>query len=381
MKTKSFTNTLLALGLAAAVAPVTAPSASAAEKVSVAIISFSPYAPWYIVKAKGLAKDIDLDVKIIEGITEKNAAITSGQVQCMNNTMDSMVLARAGDLPVKVVAFSDMSYGLDKMVVTKDINTVEDFKGKKFGADYGFLNHMWMLLTMKRAGIDMKELQHAVMLPQESAAAFASGGIDIDVNYDPFASQSLKRDGAKVFKSSLTDRTWERGLISDAIACNESWLAAKPAVAKELLRAWFEAVNWWKENPEEGDAIVAAGLSWPVADVKLNQYGAIMLNISQNMGALGLPGGKPLCESLPPEAPRAPDGKGWGSLFNGPDCTAGYAEATWDLFSDTYFEAGVSQKKVKSSEAFDTSLLAGIAADGFGAKYSSNRWIGRLGPQ
>ena len=79
--------------------------AHAAENVSVAIISFSPYAPWYIVKEKGLAKDINLDVKIIEGITEKNAAITSGQVQCMNNTMDSMVLARAGDLPIKVVAF------------------------------------------------------------------------------------------------------------------------------------------------------------------------------------------------------------------------------------------------------------------------------------
>ena len=76
MKMKSFTNTLLALGLVAAITPAGAPLANAAEKVSVAIISFSPYAPWYIVKAKGLAKDIDLDVKIIEGITEKNAAIT-----------------------------------------------------------------------------------------------------------------------------------------------------------------------------------------------------------------------------------------------------------------------------------------------------------------
>ena len=71
-------------------------SAQAAEKVSVAIISFSPYAPWYIVKEKGLAKNIDLDIKIIEGITEKNAAISSGQLQCMNNTMDTLVLARAG---------------------------------------------------------------------------------------------------------------------------------------------------------------------------------------------------------------------------------------------------------------------------------------------
>ena len=354
--------------------------AHAAEKVSVAIISFSPYAPWYIVKEKGLAKDIDLDIQIIEGITEKNAAITSGQVQCMNNTMDSMVLARAGDLPVKVVAFSNMSYGLDKMVVTKDINSVEDFKGKRFGADYGFLNHMWMLLTLKRAGIATSELQHAVMLPQESAAAFASGGIDIDVNYDPFAAQSLKREGSKIFKSSLTDRTWERGLISDAIACNETWLKEKPQVAKELFRAWFEAVDWWNENPKEGDEIIAKGLGWPVSDVMLNQYGAIMLNLSQNEGAFGI-GGKPLCQSLPEEAPKAPaDSKGWGTLFGGDDCVAGYAAATWDLFSKTYMDAGVAQKAAASGDGLDSSIIKALSDEGFAEKYASNKWTGRLGP-
>ena len=357
-------------------------SVQAAEKVSVAIISFSPYAPWYIVKEKNLAKDIDLDVKIIEGITEKNAAISSGQVQCMNNTMDTLVLARAGDLPVKVVAFSNLSYGLDKMVVTKDINKVEDFKGKKFGADYGFLNHMWMLLTLKRAGMDQKSAEHVVMLPQDSAAAFASGGIDIDVNYDPFAAQSLKREGSKVLKTSLSDKTWERGLISDAIACNEGWLKEKPAVAKELFRAWFEAVNWWKENPLAGDEIIAKGLGWPVSDVKLNQHGAIMLNLNQNMGAFGLPGGKALCESLPEEAPKAPaDAKGWGSLFNGPDCTPGYAAPTWAMFNDVYVAAGVAQKKADASTGLDSSIIDALAKDGIAEKYNSNKWIGRLGEQ
>lgn len=369
--------------IAAAMAAFTTSfSAVAAEKVNVAIISFSPYAPWYIVRDKKLAKDIDLDVRIIEGITEKIAAVSSGQIQCMNNTLDSMVLAKSGDVPIKVVAFSNMSYGLDQMVVKSDINEVEDFKGKTFGADYGFLNHMWMLLTLKRAGIDPKQLQHVVVLPQEGAAAFASGNLDIDVNYDPFAAQSLKREGSKVFKSSLTDRTWERGLISDAIACNETWLKQKPAVAKELMRAWFEAVNWWKENPAEGNAIIAKGLGWPDADVRLNQHGAIMLNVNQNMGAYGLPGGKPLCESVPTEAPKAPaDSKGWGTLFSGPDCIAGYAAPTWDLFSEVYVEAGVAKKKVSADEGLDSSVIAELAKDGFAEKYSSNLWIGRLGPK
>jgi NitT/TauT family transport system substrate-binding protein len=353
--------------------------AAAAEKVTVAFNSFSPYGPWYIVKERKLAKDIDLDVKIIEGIPEKNAAISSGQLHCMNNTVDTIMLARAGDVPIKLVAFSNMSYGLDKMVVSKDIKTVRDFKGKTYAADYGFLNHMWMLLTLRREGMGLKDAKLVQMIPQDSAAAFASGGVDIDINFDPFAETSLKRKGSYVFKSSLTDRTWERGLIGDAIACNEKWLADKAAVAKELFRAWFEATDWWNENPEVGNEIVAKGLGWTVADVKLAQHGAIQLNLSQNLGAFGLPGGKPLCESIPEGAPIAPKSVGWGLLFDGRDCVAGYAGPTWDLFNEIYREARVAKKKVKSSVGMDSSIIAKLGAENYAEKYSSNKWVGRVG--
>jgi hypothetical protein len=239
---------------------------------------------------------------------------------------------------------------------------------------------MWMLLTLRRDGIAFDELTHVTMLPQESAAAFASGGIDIDVNYDPFAAQSLQRAGSYVFKSSLTDRTWERGLISDAIACNENWLKEQPETAKELLRAWFEAVNWWNENPDEGNDVIAKGLDWPVSDVRLNQHGAIMLNLEQNLGAFGIAGHRPLCQDLPAEAPRAPaDATGWGTLFNGEDCVAGYAAPTWDLFNDVYIEAGVAQTKAPSADGLDSSILEALAADDYVEQYSSNKWTGRVG--
>ncbi len=351
----------------------------AAEKVTIVTQSFSPYGPWYIIKEQGLAKDIDLDIKIIEGVTEKNAAIASGQAQCMPIVMDAIMLARGGGVPLKLVAFSSMSYGLDKMVVTKDIKSVREFKGKKFGADYGFLNHMWMLLTLRREGMGVKDATIVPMIPQDSAAAFASGGIDIDVNFDPFAATSLTRKDSYVFKSSLTDRTWERGLIADAIACNENWLAEKPETAKELFRAWFEAIDWWKENPEAGNDIVAKGFSWPVSDVKLTQHGNIMLNLSQNLGAFGLPGGKPVCESIPDGAPVAPKSIGWGLLFDGRDCVAGYAGPTWDLFNDTYIEAGVTENKVESQAGIDTSIVEKLGAEGYAEKYKSNKWIGRVG--
>ena len=255
-----------AVGLAAA---AVATSAVAAEKVNVAFNSFTPYGAWYIIKERKLAKDVDLDIKIIDGIPEKNAAISSGQLTCMNNTVDTIMLARAGGVPIKLVAFSNMSYGLDKMVVSKDIKTVRDFKGKKYGADYGFLNHMWMLLTLRREGMGLKDSKLVPLTAEQSSAAFVSSGIDVDVTFEPFAASSLKRKGSTVFKTSLNDRTWERGLIGDAVACNEKWLAEKPAVAHEVLRAYFEATHWWNENPEAGDEIVAKGFQWTMPEVRL----------------------------------------------------------------------------------------------------------------
>lgn len=388
MKTKCqllrlFCAAVLVTGIAGA-AGMAAPSpANAAEEVNIAIISFSPYAPWYIVKEKGLAKGIDLNIQIIEDITAKNAALTSGSVQCMLNTLDSVVVARAADLPVKVIAIPAMSYGLDEMVVDKSIKSVKDFPGKSYGADYAFLNHMWMLLTLKDAGIPFDALTHKIMLPQDSAAAFVSGGLDIDVNYVPFSTQSQERKNSHVLKTSLTDRTWERGLISEAIACNEKWLKKKPDVAKELLRAWFEAIDWWKANPEAGNAIVAKGLDWPMADVTLTQYGAIMLTLDQNLGAYGIGGGKPVCNSLPKGARKPPESpSGWGkTLFGGrPDCEAGYLSATWDLFGSVYKEAGVVDKAASASVGLDASVLKALVADGTDKKFTSNEWIGRVGP-
>ncbi len=351
------------------------------EKVNIAVISFSPYAPWYIVQEKGMAEGIDLSVQIIEDITAKNAAISGTELQCMMNTLDSLVVAVAADVPVKVIAIPAMSYGLDEMVVSEEIQSVKDFPGKSFGADFAFLNHMWMLLTLKKAGIPFDQLNHTVLLPQDSAASFVSGALDIDVNYVPFSRQSLVRPGSHVLKTSLSDKTWERGLISESIACNSTWLAQNPEVAKELLRAWFEAVDWWKNNPEEGNEIVAKGLDWPLSDVKETQYGAVMLNASQNLGAFGL-GGAPLCASLPDNIVEAPaEPSGWGAeLFDGsPDCAEGYALQTWDLFGDVYVEAGVLPSKAPVSKGIDTSILQSLADDGITDRYSSNQWIGRLG--
>lgn len=368
------------LAIGATVAASTVGAASAEENFTVTMLPVSVYGPWFIAKEKGMAKDVNIDVKIIEDITARNAGLISGSIQCMMTTMDSTVVTAAADVPVKHVAVPLMSYGLDEMVVDGSIQSEADIAGKTYAADYGFLNHMWMLLTLKKNGIPLDGANHSIMLPQDATAAFSSGALDIDVNFIPFSTQSAEREGAHVLKSTFTDKTYERGLVSDSIACSTNWLEEKPDVAREVIRAWFEAVDWWKQNPAEGNAIIAAGLDWPEEDVRLTQAGAVMLTINQNMGALGIGGGEPLCASIPAEAPQ-PDGEpsGWGAFVGSDkDCEAGYLTATWKLFSDVYHEAGVADATISAEDGIDTSIIEWLDAEGFDEKYISNSWVGRL---
>lgn len=354
--------------------------AAAAEDFTVTMLSMSAYGPWFIAKEKGMAKDIDIHVKVIEDITARNAGLTSGVFQCMMTTMDSTVVAVAAGVPVKHVAVPVMSYGLDQMVVDGSIQTDADIAGKTYAADYGFLNHMWMLLTLKKNGIPLDGANHSIMLPQDATAAFSSGALDIDVNFIPFSTNSARREGAHILKTTFTDKTYERGVVSDSIACNTDWLKEKPDVAREVFRAWFEAVDWWKKNPAEGDAIIAKALDWPEADVRLTQANIIMLTIDQNNGALGIDDGKPLCASIPAEAPQ-PDGKpsDWGTLVGSDkDCEAGYLASTWKLFGEVYKEAGVIDEIPPASEGIDDSIIKWLDAEGYNKKYDSNLWVGRV---
>ena len=370
------------LAISFIISTISLPSLSQAnEKFTVTFLSVSVYGPWFIVKEKGMAKDIDIDIKIIEDITARNAGLSTGTIDCMMTTMDSTVVTVSSGVPVRHIAVPLMSYGLDEMVVDGSINSDQDLAGKTYGADYGFLNHMWMLLTLKRAGIPLDGAIHKIMLPQDASAAFTSGQLDVDVNFIPFSTMDLERPGSKLLKSSFTDNTWERGLISDSIACNDDFLKNRTDVAREVTRAWFEAVEWWKHNPAEGNAIIAKGLDWPESDVRLTQAGAMMLNLDQNLGAIGSDG-TPFCASIPKEAPQpSSSSSGWGSLVGSDkDCEENYLPSTWKLFGEVYKEADVIDDITPASEGIDNSILNWLSGKGYAETYSSNKWIGRLTP-
>ena len=66
------------------------------------------------------------------------------------------------------------------------------------------------------------------------------------------------------------DPEWaQNALIADAHFINADWAKNNRPVALKAIKAMYDAIAWWKANPEEGNKIIAEGMKMSVPDVEL----------------------------------------------------------------------------------------------------------------
>jgi NitT/TauT family transport system substrate-binding protein len=77
------------------------------------------------------------------------------------------------------------------------------------------------------------------------------------------------------------------GVLLDMLSVNESYLISRPENVKKVMRGWFKAVDYWRNNTVEANQIMAtyfnlqpqefsdfiSGLKWPTYSENLVFYG------------------------------------------------------------------------------------------------------------
>jgi NitT/TauT family transport system substrate-binding protein len=70
-------------------------------------------------------------------------------------------------------------------------------------------------------------------------------------------------------------------LIPDVIVFSESVVRDRPQEIQAFLQTWFEAVERWKANPDEGSAVIAKTLNLDPKTVSLE--GIQLLGMAENL--------------------------------------------------------------------------------------------------
>jgi NitT/TauT family transport system substrate-binding protein len=261
-------NKLMPPVLAAAL--ILTPSIGAAQEVVRASgFTWPSYGYWSIVEQEKLSDSIAIEFQLIEDPYDSMGLLAAGQLDVVLSTLEYAPLAASEGLPINVVAYYAISHGADKIIVGPDIAQPSDLVGKTVGVLEGGLPEIFMAMWMESNGLDMsKSVTTTNVIADDVFAAMVGGSISAGVFWEPFASNVLEvREGARLVANSADPEWLRSGVIADAIYMNSDFVAAKPEVAAEFVRSYFEAIAWRAENPDEGNAIIAEAMRMPVEDV------------------------------------------------------------------------------------------------------------------
>ena len=262
----------------------TSDTANQGEAIVIGYSNWAGWWPWAIAEKEGLfaKNNVNVQMKWFDGYLESMEAFAAGQLdgncQTLNDTISFAADAVNGEVAILV---NDNSAGNDKIIVTEDINTVEDLKGKKVAIEEGVVDDFLLSLALESKGMKRDDVQIVPLETGAAAAAFASGQVDAVGAFPPFWLTALKREGSKELISSKEFP----GAIPDLLVVSQKLVDEKPEVAQGLVNTWFDILDFMEQNPEKADEIMAARADVTVEELQLFKEGTKIFTIEENLEA------------------------------------------------------------------------------------------------
>lgn len=219
--------------------------------------------PWptnmfaYLAKEKGIFEKngIDVDIQYFPSTTDSSSAFISGNLDICTYASPDIIPPVSEGADFDVIIMSDKSMGSDGMVVKPEINDIKDLKGKTVGTQLYSVDHMYLLSLLDRAGMSADDVTIVDMTIGDAGTAFIAGQLDAASIWEPFLSKAVA-SGGKLLYSSKDDPD----LITDSICASKEMTESRPDVTQAFVDSWYEAIDYWKENTEEAEIIMAKSL-------------------------------------------------------------------------------------------------------------------------
>lgn len=250
------------------------------EPLKIGVIVYPGFAPFFVAKEKGFFEQegVNADVIIVNDVTQIGSLMASNNVQIMLSSVDlTPIIASQAD--VKEIFIADVGYGSDGLLVKNDVTSIQDLKGKNVYLQLGTPSHFLFRVMAKDAGLEKNDVTLVDMPPDQVGAAFVAGQIDYGMSWEPWLSNASERQDGKVLVSSRDNP----GIITDTFMVRSDVLQSRREDVKKVVRAWFTAIDFWKSNPTEANAIMAKNLGLPIEDFEAQIQTVKFLNYNENL--------------------------------------------------------------------------------------------------
>jgi NitT/TauT family transport system substrate-binding protein len=275
---------LFTVGCGQGQAPSTGEDAASGPPVVLGYSNWAGWWPWAIAEEEGLfaANGANVELKWFDGYLESMEALAAGQLdgncQTLNDTISFAADAVNGEVAVLV---NDNSAGNDKIIVTADINTVADLKGKKVAVEEGVVDDFLLSLALEKNGMTRDDVEIVPLETGAAAAAFVAGKVDAVGAFPPFWLTALQREGSKELITSAEFP----GAIPDLLVVSQTLIDERPDQVQALVNTWFDILDFMAKNPERADEIMAKRAGVTTEELQLFKAGTRMFTLEDNLEA------------------------------------------------------------------------------------------------
>lgn len=277
----------------------------AKETVNVSLFSWPGYGFWFIAREKNLVPELELNITIIEDPYESFGLMNAGKLDVTSSTVEYGPIAADTGQPIRLVAYTNPSYGTDKIILAPAIEKPAQLKGKSVAVMEGGLTQIYMGIWLTENGVSLDEITFTNVIMDDAVAAMVGGTVAGGEFWEPFGSAVLENlPGSRVVASSLEPYWLKTALLGDGMYMNSEFIAKRPDAARMTMEAYFKAVDFWKKNPKEGNAIIARGINFSAADVeavigatgKPHKGGIAIFSLEDSARFMGVLPGEPMLD-------------------------------------------------------------------------------------
>lgn len=228
-----------------------------ATKVTLGTTSWPTNMFFYLAEEKGYFEENGVDVTIqdFSSTTESTNAFVGGQLDFVTFASSETISPFAQGGEFSIVLETDKSNGSEGLVATSDIKTIKDLKGKTVATQLYSVDHMFLLTLLDENGMSESDVNIVDMSIQESGNAFIAGQCDAACIWDPYFSQAKDAGGTELFSSAD-----DPDLITDVLGASKSLCEDDPETVTAVVKSFFQAVDYWRENPDEANEFMGEKL-------------------------------------------------------------------------------------------------------------------------
>ncbi len=236
---------------------------------------------WYplvIAKEKGLfAKHgVNVEPVLYETYADCFPEFAAGKVDAIFSGMYELLKSNISGM--KIVLITDYSEGAEGLVVASDIVTPMDLKGKRIGIQGGLSGSEFVIMTQfQRLGLSRNDVTFVDVAP-ELVFDTMPERIQAGYTWEPYLSAAKSKGYHTLFTTAALP-----GMVPDVVAFQKTVVANRKKEVQAFVDAWFEALQYWADHREEGNAIIAQEIGIPPESISIE--GCRSLFLAENKSA------------------------------------------------------------------------------------------------